>query len=439
MSKLKISDRNSGINALFFGMMFLFSPSVMLFDPFPDFIGYAFMIYGLTRLRDLSPELSTARRGFARLMLLSLSKLILAFVNLFLLDGGYLMVLTFVYALADGVLGIFVFRHFFLGLFYIGSRYDGNALLKSLDTFARWMYALIMVNALAMFLPQSLYLWFDEELGYVLASYQLPFYLLSALLTLVFGIIWLVQLVRLWRASVGDTAFCDNIQKDYAARVTPKTDVFLGRRLRAGLLCFGWAMAVFYDFYFDGINIMPDVIAAVLAFVGFAVVRRDTRWGRRGMILSAVCGALSCADYAVSIVMARRYYDTGLSVTPRAVSQIRLSIVLDGVCTALSAALLLLILFCFQDISRQYTSHRVTEDMEAVKQRDISTRRSFTGRSVLLAVTGTVSLLSGAVNYAALYFFPQYWVWNILPCLAFLLTAIWLVSTLREYLLNRYL
>ena len=67
MSKLKISDRNSGINALFFGMLFLFSPSVMLFDPFPDFIGYAFMIYGLTRLRDLSPELSTARRGFGGL------------------------------------------------------------------------------------------------------------------------------------------------------------------------------------------------------------------------------------------------------------------------------------------------------------------------------------------------------------------------------------
>ncbi len=427
-----------GLHALFFGLIFLCNPNIMVFDIIPDFIGYAFMIYGLMKLRDLSPEIGIAQRGFVRLMLISLSKLVLSAVFLRNLDGGYLMVLTFVYAIAESVIGISVFSHFFKGLFYIGSRYDNDGMVRALSPFQHLTYIMILVNSIFCFLPQSVFLWLDENEGYVLGPYQLPLYILAFLAGAIVGIRWLAVMLRFRKITLSDQGFCDRIAQDYNSRIAPNTDLFLSRRLRTGLLYLASGLALLYDFYFDGINALPDFLGAALLITGFALLIPHCPYAKAGVILSSGYGALSAVAFVFSTLLARRYYDASLAVSPKAYREFLVSAVLSAAEGLFSLVLLAAVTLTLLYVIRTYTVHTLTGELESVRLRDESIRRGFYMRTSLFALCGVLALCSAVANYICLYFFPEYWMIHLIPSILWLATVISLFSALREYINNRY-
>ena len=119
------------------GLVFLFNPNINLIDVLPDCIGCLCIMAAISRAADLGGELADAHMQFKRLFWITLSKipaLLLTFSITARSVGEETIVLaiTFCYAAAEAVFGIFAFSKLFEGLAYLGTRYDGGEFLHTL-------------------------------------------------------------------------------------------------------------------------------------------------------------------------------------------------------------------------------------------------------------------------------------------------------------------
>lgn len=424
---------------IFAGMLFLWNPNLFIFDFLPDFIGCTLIAVGLLKLRDLTSAMGSALRGFWRLAVLSLSKLIVMTVILALhFEGGYLMVASFVYAIAEGILGISTFVKFFAGLEFVSSHYDNDAILTRLDFFSKLTYIMIVVNAVFGFLPQSLYLQIDEYEGYYLANFRLPFYVLSFLAGCIVGIVWLFNLIDLYRKGMRDSAFCDRLVAEYRQLHQDRPEFYLSRRLRTALMFLGAGLCLMYDFYIDGINTIPDFAASVFLAVGFCLLLPHAKPAKIALGVTALYGIVSAVQFAFCVPLAQKYYDISLRVSAQAYRDFQLCAGLSVAEGVLGLATLGVTLWCLYCVICTYVSHPISGDMESVKLRDKSYRSGFYFRLGLVGVSGALSVISGIANFFCLYLFEEYWVYNMIPAILFILAIISTVSVLREYFSNRY-
>ena len=63
----KVKNKNLYIGYITAGFIFLFFPSLSIFDIMPDFIGYLLITKGVTCLFDLNEDISSARSSFIKL------------------------------------------------------------------------------------------------------------------------------------------------------------------------------------------------------------------------------------------------------------------------------------------------------------------------------------------------------------------------------------
>ena len=72
---------------LFIGLIFIFTPSINLFDLLPDFIGYYLIAQAIAAPSDLTPYFADARERFQKLLWISASKLVAIVVMLTIYAG----------------------------------------------------------------------------------------------------------------------------------------------------------------------------------------------------------------------------------------------------------------------------------------------------------------------------------------------------------------
>ena len=68
MGKVK---KNLGLGYLVVAAFMLFNPNIVIIDFIPDFIGYIFMVAGLSQLADLNHHIEEASRLFKRMFIVS--------------------------------------------------------------------------------------------------------------------------------------------------------------------------------------------------------------------------------------------------------------------------------------------------------------------------------------------------------------------------------
>ncbi len=302
------------------GLCFFFNPSLSVLDFLPDFIGCLLVFFGLTRVARVNPVMLEARNKFLSLTAVCAAKDLLVLMvlgssaanekatSLLLISfSAALLFLWFAFsafrALFDGFYGLAVLGD--CAVLYAengGKRSKTEAILRHALFFLVLREILNVLPELSSLSASS----GEMKPNHInLYEYIGIMRLFCALVILIFGIIYLVKMIKYF-------LLLQN-QKDFRAQLAAKEREMaakhpgnaITRRYRLSFLLMGAGAFLLTDFYLDFTNIIPDALAAACFLVGILL---SDILSRKQKILAA-CTAFTYAVVAtISSYFATSFY-----------------------------------------------------------------------------------------------------------------------------------
>lgn len=307
--------RYLGLSYVLAGAVFLFDPFIGVIDLLPDCIGYLLMLWGLYRLSDLDDRLAEASKGMRNLALVGLARIVAMLLAFGLVSPSeqpvFILLLLFTLGVLDCIVLIPMWKQMCGGLLYLGSRNDATTMFdrrtfrgrtgrrNAVERYTAASAVFFVLREILVILPELTVL--SHEKGGVEPGEGTRYYDfvglfrgMGILLSLVLGIIWLVMTVRFIKKLKQDKPFFDRLSERYRAEILPRNDLFAMRAVRASLVCLIVATVLSMDLYVDGINILPDVLTAVLLALSVLFIRpyAGKNWSA---LLATVAYGLSAA------------------------------------------------------------------------------------------------------------------------------------------------
>jgi hypothetical protein len=428
-----------GFGYIFAGFIFLFNPNINIIDVLPDFIGYALIIFGLYRLRDLAPAIGDSMRSFIRLIISSLIKTALMFIIPALPDKGFLLVFSFCFTLIEVAFLLSAFISLFDGLFFIGTLYDGGDMVKNLNNAKMMTILFVFIRGIFSLLPEFIYLYVTEDLGYILLAYKGVIDILCALIALVTGIVWLVFMHRFYKAIAGDKHFIDNITIYYKEYIKPNYNLFLRRYMKYALALFGTGLLFLPDIYIDGIDYLPDTIGLLLIMAGFFAIRKYCKNYRIPLSVCSVSVLLSAFGWIYVKIYADRYFVYGVGKTMEAYRMYVTTIIISA---AEAAVLIILLIFMTRyllSIIKEHTGREVESVFISIIAKDKHQKKMMRIQCFAFVIVGAVAALSGVAYTVCLYLLPAYWMINTAISIIWLAVSSKLMYDLRDQTEKKYM
>ena len=325
-AKGKKLNRYLGFGYMLAGAFFLFEPYIGIIDLLPDALGYLLICLGLYRLADLDERLSEALKGARSLALVGIAR----WVAMFLVFGFvspaeqpvFMLLMLFSLGGLDCILLIPMWKHLGGGLQYLGARSDATAMLDRkkmngkqgtynvVEKYTAVTTVFFMLHELLAILPELTVLTHEKggaELGQGTRYYDFVglFRGIGILLSLILGIAWLILTIRFVRKLKGDKPFFARVSERYTAEILPRHDMWAMRAVRASMVCLITSAVLSLDFYLDNVNILPDVLAAILLFMAVWFLRPYVGKTAPLFAASAVFGVVSMIPW---ILQLRKYF-----------------------------------------------------------------------------------------------------------------------------------
>lgn len=285
-----------GVGMIAAGMIFLFNPFVNIVDVLPDFIGYALIIFGLTKTSFLDERLKDARRGMSIMLLISVIKTALLTL-LPRVDSTMVLLFAFSFFVAESIFAIPAFLNLYRGFVGLGEIYGGTSIfyirrrqlsaktvrLRGIDPDSPEAFVtqsgvgglmaltniFIILRGVMSFLPELTALQSPNSVRYESWSYfNWIFRSASVIFLLPLAIIWARAAYKYFTGIKHDGVFIDTITEKYDREVRPHTGMLCACHMKS-VYCLIIAVAVASgNFYIDYVNILPSFVSAV----GFAAV-----------------------------------------------------------------------------------------------------------------------------------------------------------------------
>ncbi len=293
----KKANQYLGFGFLGAGACFLFDPFVSVFDVLPDWIGYLLILHGLSRLACLDGYVEQACRQFRRLLMLSAARFVSVFAVFGLTSanehGVALLLCTFGLAVLDICVLIPAWNELGKGLSLLAALHNGTAALASTgrgDRETSYSITDRMVSITLVFLCVKEALALLPELSVLFSTvggaeggglwnslYQYIglFRGMCALAALVLGIVWLCRMLRYGKALREDDVFFSSLGEAYDSYVQLHPGLYHKRNIRRAVLWLSLGVFLMVDFYADGINLLPDVLAAVCFLIAMWTFRKQ--------------------------------------------------------------------------------------------------------------------------------------------------------------------
>ena len=454
---------------LILGFVFFANPNINIIDALPDAIGCLCIYAAIFKTGDLYSEMEEAKRAFLTLFWVTVSKLP-ALLLMFWITGTNAnestirLVFAFSYAVMETVFGIRAFRLLFDGFGYIGTRRAGGEFLyhrvlrearekklkngKTVQIPARvWRlesltgatYAFLCTKAVLYALPEVTTLASQNSLGEVtpegraFADFYPLLVLLSILIGLVFGAIWLYRVCAYVCRILRDRAFFAAMAKEYAATVLPRRGIFVLRRVR--IFAASAVAAAFFsaDMYLDTVNRLPDFVSALLFFAAACVIAKEIGGAKWLKAASLVYFATSAVTYGFMLRFTKDYVYSAVHKIARA----RELYLPYAVSNAVTQVAFICTVFAFASvimrIVRMHTGIDTVSETASAKK---LLGEVYGGRAVRLRIFGIlaavmsalyfyfvvdikpISLREGAYNGGGYVYFPRFeiaWIVDIEP------------------------
>ena len=311
---------------LIFSLVMLCNPNVNVIDILPDFVGWFVLAKLFEKASDSAPYFEEARLGFIKLGWISLAKIPALLLIIFVrgqntLDNDIFALVSFSFAVTEGVFTIKAASYLFKGLFHLGERTSAGALIApfaspickkrpmSPQNLKEYTYFFFICKSMLYFLPDMFLLTrISKETGQLLTiSKHYPAVLiLSHVLGIIIGSIWVARAKRYTRAVREEGKFCEALislaSEDTLNKAQTKAKI-RSTSLALTLIC----VAAFFsiDLVFDnlnGINILPNFLFGILLFISFLVLRNHAHINNA---VFAFGGAFSILSLACYVFLAR--------------------------------------------------------------------------------------------------------------------------------------
>ena len=376
---MKKAEKNKRISftAIAVSFVFLFNPCISIIDVLPDLIGYVILVAALTRLADLNDTFFEVQRRFKFLIAIDALKLFALFWCFVISSGNErsasLLLWSFVFAVLDVVFLIPALSKLFAGMAELGLLYESSYVIEErirrngtpsknpTDRIRALSVAFVAFKAIVTVLPEftELTASYYRDLQVSGATVNLYRYVgalrfLAVLLILAFGIVWLISVIGYFARVKRDKSLLASLEQAYEEKVLVKKGLFIKRRTAfAGYLVLAAVVASF-DLRFDGVNILPDLLAVPLLVAAFLLLGRVVSVKKTKGIILGVAGAVcSIAYYVSDLLFQKSFYNNGIEIIWRDTRAMTLYVVmltLSVLSTTVFVLLIAFVLGCYNDV-----------------------------------------------------------------------------------------
>lgn len=304
--------------------LFLFNPNITVFDFLPDFIGYALLIFGMSKIADLNDTLQEARKLFERMILIDAGKILAIFWIFGMQAAGErtssMLLWSFVFGTLEMICLIPAYQKLFDGMielgnfhdntavFFTGTRKTGKSVTEKMKTFSVFF---VVLKAVLCFLPEFADLTntaYNEGSGVVdLYRYIGILRFMAFVPVLICGIVWLVRMLRYWKRIGRDTAFCTSLAHTYEEKVLPRKGLFVCRSVRSAFLAWTVAAILTLDVRLENFNFLPDIFAAIAFLIFFLQLKKHTDIKKISSFVSVGAYVIACV---ASLLMQTYFFRT---------------------------------------------------------------------------------------------------------------------------------
>ena len=398
-------------------IVFFFNPNIGIVDVLPDFIGYILLVTALSKVAVIDDRISDAQILFTRLIYITA----LRFASLWAVFGIIppsdqsmaMMLFAFVFDVLDLITLIPAVMKLFDGIFYLSGRHDGEAAytksgrLKSKTISEKTRTAIIVFafakaffGTLPEFSSLSANRGWDESMLGQLHLFTGLFRMLGIIISLVFGIIFLLKLIKYILTIKKDSVLWGNLQIIYDDTVSGRADYLARRSAVMAFGCFAAAAIFTVDFNLDGYNVIPDVLSAICVMIGVVAMRKHiTNWKLTAMF-SGIFIFSSITQLALEYIFASKYLIEAVDIDPETYNFYVVICIASTVASVLSV-IVITSLVCgpLREIIHKYTGFSVTNHdtynpAEKIKRLHEELTRKLSSLIVLSVCSSVMSVMS---------------------------------------------
>lgn len=359
-------------------IIFFFNPNVGIVDILPDFIGYILLVTAISKVAVIDDRISDAQALFTRLIYITalrLASLLAVFGFIPLSDQNIsILLLSFVFDVLELLTLVPAVIKLFDGIFYLSDRHSGEAAYiktgrfkpktiteRARSTIIVFVFAKALFGTLPEFSSLSADRGWDESIWGQMHMFIGLFRIFGMIVSFVFGVIFLVKILRYILVLKKDVALFENLRNMYNDTVSLRTD-YLARR--SAIVAFGYfgAAAVFMlDFNLDGYNIVPDALAALFIIAGLLAIRKHLTEWKMTAIFSGIFAVASLVQTALEYQFASKYIIEAVDIDPETYSFYAIICVATAVTSILSVvSVVSLVRGPLSEIILKYTGFSVT-------------------------------------------------------------------------------
>ncbi len=291
-----------------FGCIFLFEPTVQLFDVLPNAFGFLLIAHALKEIHVLEYRIESAMKLLYYGAGVSLARFVLMFFN-FDMDSSAVLSAVSILGVAEVICLICFFIYFFAGLSYLAQRSDSENVLDRIDAVKTLCIVFAVIHTAATILPELFALpeltldHSPEELPGLtfgrLKLYKNYTVVICSLVSFIAGVWWLKETVSFINGVRRDELFRRSVEKRYGEYVgdTPREEFYISLKSFLVLFTFGCLLALDLRIYQDvgesNILVLPAWVGTVFFATGVWVLGKQKQ-------LSLICLGLAAVQAVFS-------------------------------------------------------------------------------------------------------------------------------------------
>lgn len=445
------------------GCLFLFNPVVSIFDFLPDFIGLLLIYRGLFTPSFCTEKLRDARNCLWKLAIITAARI----ASLLFLPGktdSFTLLLVFSFGVLEAIWTIPCILSMFDGFYDLGRRFDSRSVFaprvnkkaqrtngevkytETAEKLKTYSILFFIVKTAATILPELTALDVDYNLsenakyGVSVAILKPYFYILGVIVTLVFGIIWLVRILRYMIGMMRDVPLTDGIRQYYDETVASDAGFVAAIRMKNVLLMFMLSAVALFPLQFDGVSVLPSVIFAAVIVLALRVLHSYDKRALYGLIPAALTAVLSVVG---SVLQVPYFAEYDAEAARYLTNAIRLYKPIRLLGTAEFVCVLLLFVYFLVILCRVVKQHAALVggpshgNQYSAEARTAEIFKSVYARVIGVGVIGGAYIVLRAASFTAAMYFEAIWGVQVIAAVIFAAVVIYGVSAMNDYIYQR--
>lgn len=263
------------------GLFFLINPLFHVLDILPDLFGFLLIYVGASKIAVFDGRLESALKKIQYLIAVSAVKIIITYsVMSSALDSDRLLA-SFCFAIVEILLLIIVSADFFEGFSYVVDRNDGKQTAAIIPN-VRFLTILFFLAKIILSVVPGLYSLIEAQQHVDITNEQYYWSLLSTkgivsaftiLVVFVLGIIWYINIAKMFITAKNDTELNKNLFKRYSAEYLAYPEKQNYKTMKTGLYTALFAFIFFFNISVDGIRILPTALGIIFIAISALILK----------------------------------------------------------------------------------------------------------------------------------------------------------------------